>query len=200
MTNAPPNLTNSAAATNEIQLEDDILGIQPPVDVPTGWEWLLYTLTAAVLLGLAIFLTRRLLRRFHVIKPPPIPYVEPHTVARRRLEAALRLIDDPYRFCSAVSTALRSYFEGRFSIHAPDRTTDEFLDELRSSTALTERQQELVGEFLAQCDLVKFARDQPARSELEKMQRFALGLVEETMPGSGAPVAADARQNAEVSA
>lgn len=192
MTNATPNLTNSAAATNEIQLEDDILGIQPPVEIPTGWEWLLYTLAAAALIALAVLVTRRLLRRWHVIKPPPIPYVEPHTVARRRLAAALRLIDDPYRFCSAVSSALRGYFEGRFSLHAPDRTTDEFLAELRTSTALNVRQHELVSEFLNQCDLVKFARDEPARADLEQMHRFALGLVEETMPGTGTtePVAA----------
>jgi len=193
MTNAPPNLTNSVAATNEIQLEDDILGIQPPVDVPTGWEWLLYTLVAAGLIALAAFLTRRLLRRLHVIKPPPIPYVEPHAMARRRLEAALRLIDDPYRFCSAVSAALRGYFEGRFAIHAPDRTTDEFLDELRTSSALDTRQQDLVSEFLNQCDLVKFARNEPTRSDLDQMHRFALGLVEETMPGAGASEAAVAK-------
>ncbi len=196
MTNAPPNLTN-AAATNEIQLEDDILGIQPPVDIPTGWEWLLYTLAAAALMALAYFLTRRLLRRLNVIKPPPIPYVEPHTVARRRLEAALRLIDDPYRFCSAVSAALRGYFEGRFAIHAPDRTTDEFMDELRTSSALNARQHELVARFLNQCDLVKFARDEPARADLEQMHRFALGLVEETMPGTSSSEGAQS-QPAEV--
>lgn len=189
MTNATPQLTNGIAATNEIQLEDDILAIQPPVDIPTGWEWLLYSLAVVIALVVATWFVRRLLLSLRVIKPPPIPYVEPHALARRRLEAALRLIEDPYRFCSAVSAALRTYFEGRFAIHAPDRTTDEFLEELRSSTALNARQQELVSGFLGQCDLVKFAREEPARNDLEQMHRFALGLVEETMPGSATDVA-----------
>lgn len=182
MTNAPPNLTNSAAA--EIELGDDILDIRPPVDIPTGWEWLLYAAALLVVAALVVLLARYLRRRLTVVLPPPIPYVEPHALARRRLEAALRLIDDPERFCIAVSAAVRGYFEGRYRIHAPDRTTDEFLEELRGLASLTGLQQEQLAGFLAQCDLVKFARDEPTRNDLERLHQFALTLVEATMPDS----------------
>jgi hypothetical protein len=198
MTNATPASTNQLADGAPIELGDDILGIRGPVDIPTGWEWLLYSLAAIAVIALAYFLGRRLLRHVQVIKPPPIPYVAPHLIARKRLAAALRLIDDPYRFCSAVADALRGYFEGRFSIHAPDRTTDEFLDELRNATALNPNQQDLVAEFLTQCDLVKFARDEPTRNDLEQLHRFALGLVEETMPGSSQAEAVAAPAQPEV--
>lgn len=184
MTNNLANITNRVADSGEIELGDDILGINGPVEIPSGWEWLIYGLAAALLIGLAIFVVRRMMKRMTVVLPPPIPFIDPHTLARRRLEAALRLIDDPYRFCSAVSDALRGYMEGRFSIHAPDRTSDEFLDELRTSTALTGAQHEFVADFLNQCDLVKFARDEPTRSDLERLHRSALRLVEETMPGT----------------
>ncbi len=184
MTNTLANITNSVVDSGEIELGDDILGINGPVEIPSGWEWLIYGLAAALLIGLAIFVVRRLMKRMTIILPPPIPYIDPHTLARRRLEAALRLIDDPYRFCSAVANALRGYMEGRFSIHAPDRTSDEFLEELRNSTALTVEQHEFVADFLNQCDLVKFARDEPTRSDLERLHRSALRLVEETMPGT----------------
>jgi len=182
MTNTPPNLTNSVAGA--IELGDDILDIRPPVEIPNGWLWLLYVLAAVAVVILALALARYLRRRLQVVVPPPIPYVEPHALARRRLEAALRLIEDPYRFCIAVSGALRGYFEGRFTVHAPDRTTDEFLEELHDRASLTPVQREQLAAFLAQCDLVKFAQDEPTRQDLERLHQFALSLVEETMPGS----------------
>ena len=190
MTNLPASSTNQVLNPDDIQLGEDILGIRDPVDIPTGWEWLVYAAIGLVVLAVAIFLVRRWLRRAAVIQPPPIPYVAPHLLARRRLDAALRLIDDPYRFCSAVAIAARGYIEGRFDLHAPDRTTEEFLDELRDSSALTARQQELLADFLNQCDLVKFAREEPVRDNLERMHKFALTFVEETMPGAALDQAA----------
>lgn len=180
MTNATPDITNSLAGTEDIELGKDILGIRGPVEIPNGWEWLLYVLGALVLILLAALLIKRLLRRATIIKPPPIPYVAPHALARRQLEAALRVIEDPYRFCSAVSDAVRGYIEGRFAIHAPDRTTDEFLDELRVSTALNVDQQNSISDFLTECDLVKFARNEPDRQSLEQLHKSALVLIEET--------------------
>jgi hypothetical protein len=184
MTNALASSTNQTVNPDDIQLGQDILGIRGPVDIPTGWEWLLYTLIGLIVAALAIFVIMRLLKRAAVIKPPPIPYIAPHALARRRLEAALRLIDDPYRFCSAVANAVRGYVEGRFDLHAPDRTTQEFLDELRDSSALTLEQQELLADFLNQCDRVKFAREEPDRHDLEQLHKFAVTLVEETTPVS----------------
>jgi len=193
MTNDPPDITNSLAEAGEIELGEDILGIRGLVEIPTGWEWLIYFLSAAVLIALAVFIVKKLMKRMTVIKPPPIPYVAPHALARRRLEAALRLIEDPYRFCSAVSDAVRGYLEGRFSIHAPDRTTDEFLEEARASSNLTPAQQDTLAGFLNQCDLAKFARDEPTRSDLERLYQGALNLVEETMLKPVPPPTASAK-------
>lgn len=197
MTNTLASSTNQVVDPEDIQLGEDILGIRGPVEIPTGLEWLLYTLVGLLVAALAIFLIRRLLKRASVIKPPPIPYLAPHALARRRLEAALRLIDDPYRFCSAVANAVRGYIEGRFDLHAPERTTEEFLDELRESSALTAAQRELLADFLNQCDRVKFAREEPDRHEIEQLHKFALTLVEQTMPGSAQDQAA-AKPNEEV--
>lgn len=187
MTNDPPDITNRLAEAGEIELGEDILGIRGLVEIPTGWEWLIYFLSAAILIALAVFIVKKLMKRMTVIKPPPIPYVAPHALARRRLEAALRLIDDPYRFCSAVSDAVRGYLEGRFSVHAPDRTTDEFLEEARASSNLTPGQQDLLAGCLHQCDLAKFARDEPTRNDLERLHQGALNLVEETMLQPASP-------------
>ena len=72
----------------------------------------------------------RLWRRWPKAVTPPPPPVPPHVRARRRLEQALGLLSDPRLFCIAVSDAIRLYLEDRFLLHAPERTTEEFLHEL----------------------------------------------------------------------
>jgi hypothetical protein len=82
----------------------------------------------------------------------------------------------------AVSDALRWYLEERFEFRAPERTTEEFLEELRQTDRLLPDQKEVLGDFLRRCDLVKFARYEPARSELLELHGMAVRLVEETEP------------------
>jgi hypothetical protein len=171
------NLTDSA----EIELGDDILSINGPVDIPSGWEWLWWTLGILALAALVFYLTKKFLSRVKIVRTPSIPVIPAHTVARRKLGEAMKWIGDPYRFCTAVSDALREYIEGQFSLHAPERTTNEFLDELRDDDSLNGSQKDLVAGFLTQCDLVKFAKDDPAREQLERLHHSALGFVEETM-------------------
>jgi len=171
------NLTDSAA----IELGDDILGINGPVDIPSGWEWLWWTLGVLLFALLAYWLTKKVLARARIVHTPTVPRIPPHTIARRKLSEAMKWIGDPYRFCTAISDALREYIEGQFCLHAPERTTDEFLVELRNDESLNPAQKELVAGFLAQCDMVKFAKDNPTEEELGKLHRAALNLVEETM-------------------
>ncbi|HEY5915073.1 MAG TPA: hypothetical protein VJA21_31145, partial [Verrucomicrobiae bacterium] len=65
---------------------------------------------------------------------------------------------------------------------APERTTEEFLRELKHTNLLTPDQKRSLGEFLEKCDLVKFAKYEPAESELRDLHGSAVRLVEETEP------------------
>ena len=113
---------------------------------------------------------------------PPVPVIPAHVRAKQRLEEALALIGQPREFCIAVSDTIRGYLEERFSFHAPERTTEEFLYELRETNLLTPDQKDGLGEFLKQCDLVKFAKYEPREPELRDLHGSALRLVEETEP------------------
>jgi len=159
----------------------DIRDIVPPVAVPSVWDWLGWVLLALVVAGMVgalwAFWHRR--RRTLPAGPPPEPA---HVRARRRLEAALALVEDPKAFCVAVSDALREYLEERFEFRAPERTTEEFLEELRWTDRLLPDQKDVLADFLRRCDLVKFARYEPARSELMELHSVAVRLVEETEP------------------
>jgi hypothetical protein len=102
--------------------------------------------------------------------------------ARQKLQEALAFIAQPKPFCTLVSDTVRFYLEERFEFRAPERTTEEFLHELRGTNLLLPDQKESLGEFLQQCDLVKFAKYEPGEPELRGMHGSAVRLVEETEP------------------
>jgi len=157
---------------------NDIRGVKAPVAVPNDWAWVAWARGAALAIAAAYWAWQRWhKKRVHKLMIPPTP---PHVRARQRLDAALAHIQDPRVFCGEVSDALRVYLEERFRFHAPERTTEEFLLELQSTNILTTQQKQSLSEFLQSCDLVKFARYEPAEAGLRDLHDCALRLVAET--------------------
>jgi hypothetical protein len=111
--------------------------------------------------------------------------------ARTRLAESWGALDRPEAFCTLLSEIIRIYLEERFGLRAPDQTTEEFLDGLRESLALDLGHKDLLREFLVQCDLVKFARGEPERADLERLHQMASALVDET--GVDSPTASSAK-------
>jgi hypothetical protein len=171
-------MTNAASIS--AAQANDIRDIKPPLEIPTGWEWLWWTGAAIIVLILLIILWRALTKpKAPAAMPPPLPA---HIRAKQKLAEALALIGQPKPFVVAVSDAARAYLEERFKFHAPERTTEEFLRELQATDRLLSDQKESLGNFLASCDLVKFAKYEPGETELRELHGSALRLVEETEP------------------
>ena len=170
MTTNSPNIINAT----------DIRDIAPPVAISNPWALLWWLLGVLVVAGVvvAVMLLWRTKRR----KLELVVVVPPHERARRQLEAALDLYDKPKPFCILVSDAVRLYLEERFGLRAPERTTEEFLTDLSRSAALTDLQKASMKDFLSACDMVKFAKYEPQRPELEMLYNSALRLIEETEP------------------
>jgi len=187
-TNAIPHLAGSNAPSFSA---NDIRPINAPIAIPNVWFWIGCAVVVLALAALAWWWWRR--RQARMAAPAPVIVIPPHVKARAKLREALSLLDQPGPFCVLISDTIRIYLEERFELHAPERTTEEFLEELQGSPLLTHDQKQTLGEFLAGCDLVKFARYEPARTELERIYETALRLVEETEPaliamsGQGAP-------------
>ena len=178
------NLTagsNSAhgAVTNALR------DIKPPLEIPSGWAWLLWA-AAALAVAALLYAGWRYWRRKQAERPP-VPVIPPHIRAKQKLHEALGLLAEPRPFCILVSDTIRQYLEERFDFHAPERTTEEFLYELQGTNLLTPDQKTSLGEFLERCDLVKFARYEPREPELRDLHASALRLVEETEPVSLPP-------------
>jgi hypothetical protein len=171
-TNSSPGLVSS----NANALRD----IKPPMEIPNIWPWIWLALAVLAVAAVAFFVVRYWLkRRAEVPVTPPVPA---HVRAKQKLQEALALISQSKPFCSLVSDTIRFYLEERFSFHAPERTTEEFLYELQSTDLLLPDQKESLAEFLKRCDLVKFARYEPGEPELRDLHESALRLVEETEP------------------
>jgi hypothetical protein len=163
----------------------DIRDIAPPLDIPSGLAWLWWALA-----GLAIVIAALLFWRWwrkRATQVPVIPVVPAHVRAKQKLQEALALIAQPKPFVIAVSDAARCYLEERFNFRAPERTTEEFLYELQRTDRLTRDQKGSLGEFLASCDLVKFAKYEPGEAELRGLHTSAIRLVEETEPTAVVP-------------
>ncbi len=158
----------------------DIRDIAPPVEIANPWAWLWWALAASALIAFVVLIQQWLKRRKRIASI--VVEIPAHERARRKLEAALDLYDQPKPFCVVVSDAVRLYLEERFGLRAPERTTEEFLSDLSKSASLTESQKESLKEFLSACDMVKFAKYEPQRPELETLYNSALRLIEETEP------------------
>jgi hypothetical protein len=182
------NVTSQAAAA-----QDALRDIKPPIEIPNLWllvgAAVAALVIAAVVIGLIIYFA---LRKKQIVVPPVIP---PHVRAKQKLEEAMGLIAQPKPFCTLVSDTLRYYLEERFTFRAPERTTEEFLHELQATERLLPDQKETLGEFLKQCDLVKFARYEPREPELRGLHDSALRLVEETEPAPAPVLPTDATRN-----
>lgn len=171
-------LTNPISAT--AGGTNDIRSIKPPVEIPSYWIWLWIGI-GVVVLAAAAYLTWKYWRR-KAEEPVFVPIVPPHERARLKLQEALALINQPRPFCILVSDTVRLYLEERFNFHAPERTTEEFLHELKASDLLLSDQKQSLGEFLSVCDMVKFARYEPGPPELQALHESAVRLVDETEP------------------
>jgi len=168
-------------ATNQTTLAaaGDIRDIKPPIEIPTGWEWLWLPAMLVTLAALFLLWHWWQKRRAQVALVPPVPA---HVRAKQKLEEALALISQPKPFVIAVSDATRTYLEERFQFRAPERTTEEFLRELGGTDLLAGDQKESLGGFLESCDLVKFAKYEPTVTELHGLHHSAVKMVEETEP------------------
>jgi hypothetical protein len=158
---------------------EDIVGPQdlprPPLE--RFWWWLA---GGVVLAGLALWLVLRHRRVLAAaVAPRPaheIAYDELRALVARDLPGQ-GLLKEFYRELSAI---LRRYIENRFALHAPERTTEEFLDELSRDATLVPPHKDLLRRFLTHCDLVKFAEMVPERQQIQDTFDRCKEFVEQT--------------------
>ena len=120
---------------------------------------------------------------FYMKRKAAMPLKLPHETALEEIEAIKGVYvrgGDVKEYYIGISDCIRRYIERSFRLKAPEMTTEEFLNSLRDSSALTLEQKDLLKNFLNACDLVKFAKYAPSRAEAEAVYMTARKFVEET--------------------
>ena len=150
-----------------------------PIHVP-WWVWVVGGVGTA---GLGALLAWILIRRARRRAAQPT-YKTAHEIALEQLEALeqknLVSAGQLERLHDEASLILRRYIEDRFSLHAPERTTEEFLHEARSSARLMDSDVVVLEVFLRQCDMVKFAKFEPAAEQAGKITDAVREFVQRT--------------------
>lgn len=143
----------------------------------------LYTLTVlAVLLIIGgVFSFILLKKKKEEAKAPPLLA---HIIAYEAL-VALEKKDYIHKgqtkaYYIELSDIVRRYLENRFNIRAPEMTTEEFLIKVKVDSSLSLEHKGLLRDFLTNCDLVKFAKYQPAETEASLALASARKLIDQT--------------------
>jgi hypothetical protein len=162
------------------------LPIEKLPEKPPWWRFLPYVAAAVVGLGLGVLGVSLWLRRSRpaVVIPPD----------RRALEELDRLEKSeppaghaPDWYHTRLSAIVRRYLEERFSLRASRQTTQEFFQEILQQKErpelAEEKQQQLLRDLFARCDLAKFTglspRDAPA--EYAEVTEMARTLIQQTI-------------------
>lgn len=168
----------------------DIKDIAPPEELPRDPRMVYFVVVAAVvallLAGGGALYWFCFRKKPELPPPPPEPS---HLTAYRALEELLAgnlLAEGRIKlFHIRVSDILRRYIENRFSLRAPEMTTEEFLAELGHAAPRTARDfraehKALLIDFMTHCDLVKFAKHEPTDFEIQTTINLCRQFIAET--------------------
>ena len=168
-----------------VEAGDEVEAPAPPFPSPFPWQRSsLLALAALIVAAVCIVFWRRSRSALLPVGGEvPLPA---HVKALRELarlrQAPRRTPEEVEVFYVAVSQVMRIYVEERFGLHAPERTTEEFLAEVEAGDSLLTSHRYALRKFLEQCDLVKFAGLFPAANVHEETFRIAEEFVESTRP------------------
>jgi Domain of unknown function (DUF4381) len=155
----------------------EIRDIAAPVDIFPWPLWMVLVAMAVVLLiiGLIAFGIVWYVRR-RPAGPPP----SPRMIAMRDLEQLRTQIAtlDPYVFSVKVSDILRTFVEAQFGLRATHQTSPEFLASLSESREFSDKDRELLAQFLERCDLIKFAHIEASSTDSAILHERAVAFVQ----------------------
>ncbi len=142
--------------------------------------YIILAIVTVIIISVVIFFLKKKKVPKHIM-PPPRPA---HEIA---YEALRKLRNEDYlntgeirKYYFELSDIVRHYLENRFSMRAPEMTTEEFLSSLKNTDNLESGHKSLLRDFLSHCDMVKFAKYRPDEREINLSYESAKKLVDQT--------------------
>lgn len=160
-------------------LEPPLEELAPLADAEGSWTWRLVPLFLLVAVGAALGLRywrawRHRARRASAYEIASARLTD--LTARPRPEGQ-EAVD---AFFVELTDLVRHYLEDRFGLHAPELTTEEFLDVAAKSPDLSHDHQGFLRDFLRRADQVKFAHHMPAPDYIERVLQAAGRFLEQS--------------------
>ena len=155
--------------------------IQYPVTFSEVLPWILGVLGFAALVALLVWLgVRASKRKQEALRPKDPAYI----VALRELD---KYRSDKYwapekqkAFYSGITDALKFYMDDRFGVDAPEMTTAELFDALKSDKDITPEMYSNLKELFERADFVKFAKFIASDEDNARALPLAVGFVTST--------------------
>ena len=162
----------------ELKIDDIEDVLEMPRQASYTWVWALVVVAVAAAAGLWLYLRRKRVKELvRILRPAhEIAYERLRALVKEDLVGAGRIKE----FYERISDILRHYIEHRFSIRAPERTTEEFLAELANTEVLPAAEKQRLGKFLKHCDLVKFAKHNPTTQQIQETFDLVKDFIEKT--------------------
>ena len=163
--------------------------IKPPLDIPARMNFVFIVLILCALLSLFVYkyLThKKPLQQAATIRAAhEIAYEQLRALQEKDLVGQGKVKE----YFIEISDIIRHYLENRFSLRAPEMTTEEFLLYVRDWAQLINTHKDLLRGFLVSCDLVKFARYDPSAEEIHSVFRTAKNFIDQTKEEAASAIA-----------
>ncbi len=164
---------------------EEFYDIYGPLPLPGAPNWPLYLGAAAVAVILVALIV------YYLRRPGSTPrqQIQPHTEALAELAQARDLLEEnaSVAYAARASAILRQYIEQRFALSSTSRTTGEFLAAVEAAKSSADsplhQHRQLLGAFLHQCDLAKYAGKTATRAQLEEMEHTVRRFIGATVEG-----------------
>jgi hypothetical protein len=146
--------------------------IKPPVPFPRSYALWIWIGIGSVIVVAGSVVAMILIRRRSRAEEVWNQQVPAHELAYEELRKLV--VEDLIKrgeikvFHQRLSGVLRHYIENRFTLRAPEQTTEEFLAGLETAQDFPATYKSLLKSFLVHCDLVKFAEHQPRAEDIQK--------------------------------
>ncbi len=164
----------------------ELRDIKAPLWIPFDYKVIIVAVLILILLGVGGYFGYQFYRRRKeqgYLFKPSIPPRPAHEIALDELNALIArdylAMGNFKLFYSEISEIIRRYIEGRFFIPALEETSREILQEM-DKQEIEQQLKDLLRDFLALSDLVKFAKYIPAEPENQNAPVWARKFIEET--------------------
>ncbi|MFQ5674975.1 MAG: hypothetical protein ACE5G1_03690 [bacterium] len=192
----PPDSTKHELKTQKLKIvveslkpseAGDIRDVKGPLDLPRDYrKWIIWGsigFASLVMLSILFYIWRRRKAGKGLLPEKVEPPRPAHEIALEELAAlkasSLLAEGKAKQFYIEISEIIRRYIEGRYFIIAMELTTHELIETLKSAHVSSE-EIDIIYDFLAKCDMVKFAKHRPSDSENLANIDLAFEIVERT--------------------